>query len=127
MQEVDGLDGLHGGVFASEGFEVLSQEGLHAEGDTGDAEFLVEVGGAGGEGRGVGLEGDFLDPGKIEGFPESFEEFAKVGGRKHGGCSAAEVDGLKRGEVLPGKESGFGEEGINEGSEIGAARGMLVK
>jgi hypothetical protein len=100
-KEVEGLDGLHGSVFAAEGFEVLSQEGLHSQGDTGDAEFFVEVGGAGGEGGGVGFEGDFLDLRKVESLPESLEEFAKVGGREHGGGTATEVDGFERSKVLP--------------------------
>jgi len=54
--------GLHGDVSAAEGFEVFYEEGLAAEGD---AEFLVALGGAGGEGGGVGFEGDFLDGGEV--------------------------------------------------------------
>ena len=100
-EEVDGLDGLHGGVLAAEGFEVGAEEGLHAEGDAGDAEFLVEVGGAGGEGGGVGFEGDFFDVRKVEGVTEALEEFSQVGGGEHGGGAATEVDGVEGGEVLP--------------------------
>jgi len=124
---VDGLNGLHGGVFASQGFEVWSEEGLDAEGDAGDAEFFVEMGGAGGEGGRVRFEGDLFDLREIEGFAESFEEFAKVGGREHGGGSAAKIDRLEGREVFLRSETGFGEEGFDEGAEIGAARGMLVK
>ena len=45
-QEVNGGDGLHRGVFAAEGFEVLAEEGLDAERDAGDAEVLIKTGGA---------------------------------------------------------------------------------
>jgi hypothetical protein len=45
-EEVDGGDGLHGGMLPAEGFEVLAEEGLHAEGDAGDSKVLIELGGA---------------------------------------------------------------------------------
>lgn len=121
------MDGLHGGVFAAEGFEVGSEEGLHAEGDAGDAEFFVKVGGADGEGGGVGFEGDFLNCREVESLAQAFEKFAEVGGREHGGCSSAEVDRFEWGKIFLSEETGFGEKGVNEGTEIGAARGVLVE
>lgn len=67
-EEVDGLNGLHGGVLAAEGFELRAHEGLDTEGDASDAEVLVEVRGAAGKGGGVCFEGDFLDGGEVEDF-----------------------------------------------------------
>ena len=55
------LDGLHWGVFAAEGFEVFSKEGLDAERDAGDAELFVKSGGAFGECGRIGFERDFFD------------------------------------------------------------------
>lgn len=126
-KEVDGGDGLHGGVLAAEGFEVWSKEGLHAEGDAGDAEVLVELGGAGGESGGVGFEGDFLNGGEVEDLAEAGEETSKVSGRKHGGGAAAEVDGFERGKVFLSGEAGFGKEGFDEGSEVGFSGCVLVE
>ena len=80
-EEVDGVDGLHGRVLAAEGFEVFAEEGLDTEGDAGDAEFLIELCGAGGEGGGVGLEGDFVCGGEVEDGAEAIEEASEMGGR----------------------------------------------
>jgi len=85
------------------------------------------MGGAGGESGGVRFEGDFFDLREIEGFRKSFEEFTKVGGREHGGRAAAKIDRFEWCEVFLSEEAGFGEEGFDEGSEVGVARGMLVK
>ena len=126
-EEVDGGDGLHRGVFAAEGFEVLSKEGLHAKRDAGDAEVLIELGGAGGESGGVGFEGDFLDVGKVEGFAEAGEEPGEVGGREHRGGPATEVDGFDRGKVFLCGEAGFGEEGVDESAKVGFAGGVFVE
>jgi len=126
-EKVDGLDGLHGGVFAAEDFELRAEKGLDAEGDAGDAEVLVEVGGAGGEGGGVCFEGDFLDGGEVEGFAEAGEETLEVGGGEHGGGAAAEVDCFEGREGFLRIEAGFGEEGIDKGTEVGFAGGVFVE
>ena len=124
---MDRLDGLHRGVFAAESFEVFAKERLNSQRDPGDAEFFVESCGALGEGRGIGFEGDFFDLGKVEVRAESFEEFSQVSRREHGGRSSAEVDCFERSEVFLGEELCFGDQGVNEGSEVGISRSVLVK
>ena len=126
-KEVDGGDGLHGSVFAAEGFEVFFEEGLDSQGDAGDAEVLVKLGGAGGEGGGVGFERDFGDGGEVEGLAEAGEEPGEVGRREHRGSAAAEINGLERREVLLSGEAGFGEESFDKGPEVGLTRGVLVE
>ncbi len=65
-------------MFPSEGVEVSGMEGLDAEGDPGDAEFMVKLRGAGGEGGRIGFEGDFLAARKVKDFPQFPEEQAKM-------------------------------------------------
>lgn len=73
---------------------MMAKEGLHPEGNPGDAEFLVEVCGSSGEGGGVRFEGDFFDAREVKGVAESVEELAEMGGGKHRGSASAKVDGL---------------------------------
>lgn len=68
------LDGLHWSVFAAEGFEVFSKEGLDAERDAGDAELFVKSGGTFGKCGRIGLKGDFFDLGKVKVRVEASEE-----------------------------------------------------
>ncbi len=121
------LDGLHWGVFAAEGFEVFSQEGLDAERDAGDSEFFVESGGAFGECGRIGFEGNFFDLGKVKVRVEAFEESSQVSRREHGGSAPTEVDCFEGREVLLGEELGFRDESLNERAKVGFARSMLVK
>ena len=121
------LDGLHGAVFAAEGFEVFSKEGLDAERDAGDAKFFVKSGGAFGECGRIGLKGDFFDLGKVKVRVEASEESSQVSRREHGGSASTEVDCFEGSEVLPGEELGFRDESLNERAEVGFARSMLVE
>ena len=126
-QKVNRGDGLHGGVFAAEGFEVFSKEGLDAERDTGDAQILIELGGSGGEGSGVCFEGDFFDGGEVQHGTKAFKKATEMGWRKHGGSSSAEVDGFEWGEVFVSVEFGFSDERFDKGPQVGLAGCVLVK
>ena len=70
-------------MLAAEGFEMSGVEGLDAEGDAGNAEVGVELGGAGGEGGGVCFEGDFLELVEAEDLAEAGEKAGEMGGREH--------------------------------------------
>lgn len=50
-----------------------------------------------------------------------------MGGRKHRRSTATEVDGLQYRKVLRGIEAGFGDQGIDEGCEVGVAGRVFVK
>lgn len=50
-----------------------------------------------------------------------------MGRREHGRGASAEVDGFKRGDVFLSGEAGLGEEGLDEGSEVGFAGCVLVE
>ena len=114
-------------MLAAEGFEVLSKEGLDAQGNSGHAKFLVKGRSAVGEGGRIGFKSDLFDLGEIEVCAEAFEKFSEVGRREHGWGAAAEVDCFEGSEVLLGKELCFRNEGLDEGAEIGFPGGMLVE
>lgn len=94
-QKVKGFGGGLGRVVATEGFEFIGLEGLHAEGDASDAEFSEELRFGESKGGGVGFEVDFFELGKVEDFAQSGEEVSEVFFGEEGGSSAAEINGTK--------------------------------
>ena len=126
-KEGEGFGGGLGGVVAAEGGELVGLEGLDAEGDAGDSEFAEELGFGEVEGGGVGFEVDFFEGGEVEDFAEAGEEVGEVFFGKEGGGAAAEVDGAEGALQFFAVVAGFGEEGVDEGGEVGVAGGVFVE
>ena len=121
----EGGGGFGGGVVAAEGGEGGFIPGLDAEADAGDAVGAEEFGFGRGDGAGVGFEGEFGELGAVDEVFEAGEEVVEMGFAEEGGGAAAEVEGVGLEGVAGGLEPGFGEEGVDEGGHVGAARGVF--
>ncbi len=103
-------------------------KGLSSKGNPADPQFGVGPGGLPSEGGGVGFKIDLLGLAGVKDRTQSFEESSEMGGRKHAGRPAAEVDRLqfRRVEFLR-PPRGLGQKGLDEAGQVGIARSVLVE